>query len=62
MKVLFQLLASNNKNVALEAWKLAARLPLYDKFDDNLDLSKEYLTCYWLHATESKKLFNNITK
>jgi hypothetical protein len=82
MMVLFELLASSHKSLALEAWKLASRLPLYEKFGYNLDpsqkeedsnwfyrefeynlnLSKEYLTCYWLHVTTSKKQFTYITK
>ena len=61
MKTLFQLLASPNNQIAEAAWNLAARLPLYNEFDLELDLSKEYLVRYWLYVIENQQQFNKLS-
>lgn len=62
MKIIFDLLANDDQNIAQQAWEMAARLPLYDKIFLNLDLSKEYVTRYWLYIVENENKFTKITK
>ena len=60
MNKLFDLIESEDQNIACAAWKFTNRLPIYTDLKRDLNIKRKYALKYWLYLQEASQKANEI--